>query len=86
MYSTSVRGRTASAVLADLRARAVQYPSRLQADAGVAARDDRDLAGQVDALDHLLGGGRGAEAGIQGLLCGGHALSLPHQLELLRSP
>ncbi len=51
----------------------------LQADAGVAAGDaNGDLAGQVDALDDVLGAGRGVESGVEGLLLllGGHGSAL----------
>ncbi len=46
------------------------------ADAGMAAGHDRDLAGQVDALDNVVGGGRGVEAGTDGFLQSGYSTQL----------
>jgi hypothetical protein len=43
--------------------------------AGIAAGDDCDPAGQVEALDNVAGSASGVEAGIDGFLQSGHGVS-----------
>ena len=57
----------------DVRAGAGERAGRLEAEPRVAAGDDGQLAGQVDAGDDLGGGGGGAEAGSDRVLRAGHA-------------
>lgn len=56
-------------------ARAGQCPGRLQTDARIAAGDDRELAGEVDPLQDLVGGALGAETRTDLVLCSAHVLN-----------
>jgi hypothetical protein len=58
----------------DVGAGGGQGAGRLEAESRVAARDDREAAGEVDAVQHLAGGGRRAESGSDRGLCRGHVL------------
>ena len=60
----------------DVRAGPGERAGRLQPDAGVAAGDDGETAGEVDAGDHLGRGGLGAEAGPDGMLRRAHPATL----------
>ena len=61
--SRATSGRRAGA--STCGAGAGQRPHHLDADAGVAAGDQREPAGQVDAVEHLGRGGVGAEPGAE---------------------
>src|SRR6185503_5760491 len=56
-------------------ARAGQRAGGFESNAGVSCGDDDVAAGQVDALEHVLGGGRGGEPGPDWVLFVGHAVT-----------
>lgn len=60
----------------DTGACGTQRSRGLQTDAGIAAGDDCDAAGQVEALDNVAGSGSGVEAGIDGFLQSGYCTYL----------
>jgi hypothetical protein len=60
----------------DLGAGGTQHPRGLPPEARVAAGDDCDPAGQVDAVDDLGRRGSGTEAGTDGILQRGHRAHL----------